>query len=203
MESHKLCVKLFADGAAGLPLGAFVPVFHGWIRDQSLPEHLLIDVADYAHVPGGPGTVLVAHEANIHFDRADGAPGLLYVRKQPVAAAGRSFRRRLASVFRAALQAAEKLQAEPALGGLRFRGDEAVFRVNDRLLAPNNEATFSRISPDLQAFVAELYRGDAALEHKHDAERLFEVRIKSTASASVTELLARLERSTAELAPAR
>ena len=51
---------------------------------HSIPDHLLIDVADYEHVPNGPGTVLVSHEANIHLDLADGRPGLLYIRKQPL-----------------------------------------------------------------------------------------------------------------------
>jgi hypothetical protein len=192
MDSHKLSVKLFIDGAAGLPGDAFVKIFQAWIRDQSLPGHLLIDVADYAHVPGGPGTVLVAHEANVHLDHDENRPGVLYVRKQPVAGAA-GLRDRLATAFRAALQAGSKLETDPALDGIRVRTDEAVFRVHDRLLAPNTEATFAAVNPDLQAFLAELYQGDVALEHRHDAERLFEVRIRSTAQATVAELLSRLE----------
>ena len=192
MDSHKLIVKLFADGAVGLPGDAFVRVFQAWIRDQSVPGHLLIDVADYAHVPNGPGTVLVAHEANVHWDLEDGRPGPMYVRKQPVAGAT-GLRDRLAAAFRGALQAAAKLESDPALEGVRVRTDEAVFRINDRLLGPNTEATFAAVSRDLQAFLAELYQGDVALEHRHDPQRLFEVRIRSTAKATVADLLSRLE----------
>lgn len=191
MHSHKLSLRLFADGAAGLPLDAFVPVFHGWIRDQVLADHLLIDVADYSHVPEVPGTVLVAHEANLQFDREGGQPGILYVRKQPPAGAT-TLRARLAAVFRATLEAATRIEADPTLGSIRFRTNELVFRINDRLLAPNNEATFAAVSPGLQTFLAELYQGDVALEHKHDAERLFEVRIRSTAQPTITQLLSRL-----------
>src|SRR4051812_4220450 len=198
MDSHKLIVKLYSDGAAaGLPSDAVVPVFHHWIQEQGLPDHLLIDVADYAHVPEGPGTVLVSHEANIHLDREGGTPGLLYVRKQPIAGAD-TFRERLAAVFRAAFQAAAKLEGDPALGGIRFRANDLALRLNDRLLAPNTEATYAAVRDDLQAFLAELYKTNVSLDHKHDAERLFEVRIKSTGKASVTDLLARLE----SLAPA-
>src|SRR5687768_4040738 len=161
MDSHKLSVKFFADGATGLPGDAFVKVFQAWIRDQSLPGHLLIDVADYAHVPGGPGTVLVAHEANIHLDHDENRPGVLYLRKQPVAGAT-SLRERLATVFRATLQAGLKLETDPALGAIRVRTDEAVFRIHDRLLAPNTEATFAAVNPELQAFLADLYQGDVA-----------------------------------------
>jgi hypothetical protein len=192
MESHKLVVKLFADGAAGLPLDAAIPVFHRLIQTQGLPGHLLIDVADYAHVPNGPGTVLVSHEANIHLDREDGV-GLLYVRKQPLAGAA-TFRERLAEVFRAALMTADKLQSDSDLLSIRFRTGDMIFRINDRLLAPNTEATFAAVSGDLQAFLAELFGSDVALEHRHDdPRRLFEVRIKPTAKRSVSDLLARLE----------
>src|SRR5688572_22012662 len=191
MDSHKLVVKFFADGATGLPGDAFVKVFQAWIRDQSMPGHLLIDVADYAHVPNGPGTVLVAHEANIHWDLEEGRPGVLYVRKQPVAGAT-TFRERLAAAFRGAIEAAAKVQADPSLD-VRVRTDEAVFRINDRLIGPNTESTYAAVRGDLQAFLAELYRGDVALEHRHDPQRLFEVRIRSTANTSVADLLSRLE----------
>lgn len=192
MDSHKLSVKLFADGAAGLPGETFVKVFQAWIRDQSLPGHLLIDVAEYGHVPNGPGTVLVAHEANIHWDLEDARPGPMYVRKQPVAG-GATLRDRIAAAFRGALRAAAKVQADPAVDGIRIRTDEAVFRVHDRLLGPNTEATFAEVNGSLQAFLAELYQCDVALEHRHDPRRLFEVRIRSTTRRTVTELLARLE----------
>ena len=201
MESHKLVVKLFADGAADLSAEAVVPVFHAWIRDQGLTEHLLIDVADYAHVPDGPGTVLVAHEANIHFDREGGQPGLLYVRKQPVDGAG-TFRERVSAVFRSAFEAAAKLEKEPALDGVRFRASEIVFRINDRLLGPNEPATFAAVKGDLEALAAKLFKGDVTLEHRQDAHRLFEVRIKSTAPTTVTDLLNRLGPAPAP-APAR
>ena len=195
MQSHKLSLKFFADdtGAVNaLPSDTFLHVFHSWIQRQAFPGHLLIDVADYAHVPNGPGTVLVAHEANIHLDREEGV-GLLYVRKQPVAGAT-TFRERLAEVFRAALVAADKLQSDSDLLSIRFRTGDMVFRINDRLLAPNTEATFAAVSGDLQAFLAELFGSDVALEHRHDdPRRLFEVRIRPSAKRSVSDLLARLE----------
>lgn len=191
MDSHKLVVKLFADIPAGLSLEAVVPAFHAWIRDQSLADHILIDVADYAHVPNGPGTVLVAHEANVHFDHENGV-GVMYVRKQPVAGAT-NFRERLAATLRYAIQCAIKLENDPALAGVRFRTNELMFRINDRLLAPNEESTYRAIAADLQEVLADAFQTDLALEHKHDAERLFEVRVKSNGKAKLTDLLARLE----------
>src|SRR5258707_1083897 len=74
MDVFKINIKLFAESDNFGPT-EFVPIFHHWIQNQSLPNHLLIDVADYAHVPAGPGTLIVASEANIHMDRGENRLG--------------------------------------------------------------------------------------------------------------------------------
>src|SRR5215216_2280933 len=78
METHKIIVKFFVEDASRIRGEQFVPIFHSWIQQQAIPGHLLIDVADYQHVSGGPGTVLVAHEANFSMDGEEGRLGLLY-----------------------------------------------------------------------------------------------------------------------------
>src|SRR6266478_5010592 len=120
MDSHKLSLKLFAADAPPLAADTIIPIFHSWIQQHALSDHLLIDVADYAHVPEGPGTVLITREANLSMDKGGNRPGLLYVRKQPIAGA-ESFEQRLAAVFRGTFEAAAKLEEEVALRGkLRF-----------------------------------------------------------------------------------
>ena len=98
MDSHKIAVKIFAR-SANFTGEEFVPVFHRWIQNQVLPNHLLIDVADYDHVSNGPGAVLIANEANIALDFADGRLGLLYFRKRPVPHGAVSFADRLRAVL--------------------------------------------------------------------------------------------------------
>ena len=83
MITHKIGIKFFFTGPATKPLAEYIPVFHGWIRRQALAGHLLIDVHDYSHVHHGPGILLVAHEANLSVDEAEGRRGLVYLRKQP------------------------------------------------------------------------------------------------------------------------
>ena len=41
-----------------------IVVFHDWIRTRALDEDVLVDVADYGHVKGGPGVLLVCHEGH-------------------------------------------------------------------------------------------------------------------------------------------
>jgi hypothetical protein len=187
MESHKLCVKLFLQEPAALHGVKLLPLFQYWIQMRAIEEHLAIDVADYEHVPEGPGTVLVTHEANFSLDSAQGRPGLLYQRKQALAG---NLEDRVASVFRFVLSGAARLEENP---GLKFRTDEILFRVADRLLAPNNPETFDEVRPALESFFGRLLGPSVRLEHTPSALTLFEVTIKSATSATVSDLLAKVE----------
>ena len=187
MEAHKIIVKFFVEDASRIRGEQFVPIFHSWIQQKAIPEHLLIDVADYQHVTGGPGTVLVAHEANFSMDREEGRLGLLYTRKQP---ASGEFFDRLRRAVKACLQGCARLEADTQL---RFKTNECVVRLNDRLLAPNNSATYAAVEPDLRKLVDLIYpNADTHLEHRAHPQRLFEVQIKSPASSSLSNLLSRL-----------
>jgi hypothetical protein len=190
MDSSKIAVKFFVKDASALDGHAFVPVFHQWIQTHALADHLLIDVADYRHVESGPGTVLVAHEANISTDSGGNRLGLLYARKQPVAG---DLAERLRVVFRSALQAVSLLESAPSLAGkIQFRTDDAILRINDRLHAPNTAETFAAIRPTLEAFLTSLYGGPVKLSHRPDAETVFEVRLNAHHSPAVNDLLKRL-----------
>jgi hypothetical protein len=193
MQAQKLCVKLFLKDPAQLHGLRLVPVFQSWIQMHAVEDHLAIDVADYEHVPDGPGTVLVTLEANFSLESIGGRPGLMYQRKQPLPG---TLGERLAVVFRAALQGAARLEEYP---GLAFRTDEISFRIADRLLAPNTADTFAAVKPELEAFLRKLF-GSASfqLEHTASREKLFDVEIKSATTASVSDLLGRLS----SLAPA-
>ena len=104
-------------------------------------------------------------------------------------------RDRLARVFAAAMRACARLEDDPAFAGrLRFRTDDFVFRVNDRLLAPNTPETFEAVEPDLRAFATDLYPGEGVrLEPRYGEQTLFEVRVRTEHSTPVKELLERLE----------
>jgi len=50
-------VKIFVHEPTSIDLADAIPVFHRWIQEAVLNE-LVIDVADYRHVPAGPGVML-------------------------------------------------------------------------------------------------------------------------------------------------
>jgi hypothetical protein len=141
-------VKVFA--VQDFDLTPFVGVFNGWIQKQIAPE-LLIDVADYLHVPNGPGMLLIGHEANYSLDQTDGKLGLLYNRK---AALPGTAPENLAQALNSALWACEQLAQET---GVQFDKSRYQVLVNDRLLAPNSEQTFQTLLPDLQAVFAKQF----------------------------------------------
>jgi hypothetical protein len=191
MEAHKISVKFFVDTPWAVGAHEFVAVFHSWIQLHSVPDHMLIDVADYDHVHNGPGTVLISHEANFSTDHADGRLGLMYLRKQPAAGA---FADRLRQAFIAAMEACIRLEEDPRLSGrIKFRTDEALLKIHDRLLAPNTAETMSAVKPDLQRLAAQLYPVDELLlEHTPSPDAMFEVRIKVPSAPDLTTLLSRL-----------
>ena len=196
MDTVKYELKLFVEDASGVDLEEFIPIFHHWITTHEL-EELLIDVADYRHVPDGPGIVLIAHDAHYAMDLAAGRLGLLYSRRretQPRRRAIQSVEDRLRSVWQCTLTACQRLAAHPALSGrLQFHGNELLLRCNDRLQGPNTAAAYTALCQHLEPFLATLYTGQQ-VEVKHcseDTSRLT-VGIKVAESPDVDTLLRRL-----------
>jgi hypothetical protein len=188
MQAQKLQVKVFARAEPGVTPETFIPIFHAWIKNRVLPE-LMIDVASYAHVPKGPGVILIGHACDYFIDEGEGRLGLLHNRKRQ--AAGPT--ERLADAFRRALHAAILLQREPALvGKLHFFTNELLFRINDRLAAPNTQASFDAVRPELDELVGTMLAGPYELERVGDARSLFGVRIVTPVQAELETLLARV-----------
>ncbi len=135
-------VKIFAASPEPADLAPALPVFHRWIRDNAW-EELLIDVADYRHIPEGPGVILIGHEANYSLDKRRGRLGLLYNRKAPLAG---SVAEKLAQALRSAQAACRRLSEEPEWQGrLTFNPGQIEITINDRLLAPNTPENYNAL----------------------------------------------------------
>jgi hypothetical protein len=154
-------VKIFADPSPADPsrdrqgavLSATPAVFQRWIR-ESVAEELLIDVADYRHVPAGPGVVLVGHEANYSLDNGGRRLGLLYNRKGQLKGGAEE---NIAQALGAALAACRRLEEEPEFeGGLKFGRDIEII-INDRALAPNTDEAFASLQPAIEGALRAVY----------------------------------------------
>jgi hypothetical protein len=188
-DLHRIGIKVSSAGGA-FPARELVPVFHRWIQTAAIPGHLLIDVADYDHVPDGPGILLVAHEGNLGMDLTGGRLGLLYSRKQPLAG---DLAARLRACTATALHACRLLEQDATLAGrVRFDAGTLEIFANDRLHAPNDAATRDAFQPVLDALLRTLY-GDASrtVTRPSDRRARFGVTVSGPA-ATVDQLLARL-----------
>jgi hypothetical protein len=175
MELQHVNIKIFVDGDLQVDLQRIIEVFHRWTAEQSMDE-MLIDVADYRHVPAGPGVVLVGHEADYALDNADNRYGLLYNRKASVDGSNSG---RVRQALGAALKACELLEAEFP-GQLKFNRQEFELIINDRALAPNTAETLSACKPELESFLSELGQSDAEFTHDAEPRRRFSVRVGLT-----------------------
>ena len=195
MESVKIDLKLFLQEPADVEMEDFIPVFHDWIQHQRLDE-LLIDVVDYRHVHNGPGVMLIAHDAHYAMDMADGRMGLLYSRRRetyPDRNDIQSVTERLQSVLQCALAACQRLETEPSLRGrLRFRSNELLLRINDRLVSPTL-ANFDDLQTHLQPLLARLYPDHQAdVQSCGGSDSRLAVTIKVDEDADVATLYSRL-----------
>ncbi len=189
MKLPKVQAKVFIESPTEVDVTPLVPVFHEWIQKNALGE-LLVDVTEYGHVHNGPALLLVGHESDYVVDFAEGRAGLVCNRKRvtpddPEAAVLDGVRRVLA--------AARRLEGEALTPPLRFRGDELVLRVNDRLSAPNTKESFTAFSPVFQAALKKVYADTAfTLEQFGTPKELFSVRVHAKGAPGVSALLGRI-----------
>ncbi len=153
MDVERFYLKFFARENAVDETG-FIPIFHDWIRLKSLPG-TLIDVADYRHVPDGPGIMLISFEVNYAMEHGGGQFGLSAQRK--VGGDGSHAERivdlaKRTALFGCLLEGDSRVNGALTLGGGRF-----LYAANDRLRLPNTDEAFAALQPDLASAASALY----------------------------------------------
>jgi rhodanese-related sulfurtransferase len=198
MTPKRIAVKLFAspDPEAPVELAPFIPLFHRLIQRASV-EGLLLDVADYAHVPNGPGVVLIGHDVDYAIDSTGGRTGLLTLRKR---AGDEPLADLLRDTLRKALVAAKAIE-EDGSGKIRFALDTLEIQVVDRIAAggagvakAEAKEGFERLRSEVAPVLAELY-GDARVEVSHgggDPRQPLGLSVVASEVQSVEALLTRL-----------
>jgi len=173
---HRIAAKFPLRDPSGVDTQGLIPLFHTWIQRGDLLPGLTIDVADYSHVPDGPGVMLIGHHWDRALDEADGRPGVLSVGKRGLEG---DVTARVAAVVADALRTAALLAGPDGVGeGARIRTDEVEILFLDRLRAPNTPDTLAAYGPALAAALAPLNEGEPpALEPVGDARRPFRVRV--------------------------
>jgi hypothetical protein len=176
-------VKVFTSRCEVSTRG-LIDIFHAWVKNRRTAD-LLIDVHNYSHVVGGPGVVLVAHEAHYAMDTRDGELGLVYrARRTPLLAAADA----LDKAAQAAWTACRYLEEDSA-GQIVFSTDSLLVGFEDRLHAPNNSESFAQFSPSIASWARRRLGDGVALAQVGAPRDVFGVRIRG-AQGSLADWLA-------------
>ena len=146
-DLQRIQIKIASDLRAGLRLDPFVTIFGRWRNEQHPADW--VDLADYAHLPRGPGIVLVGQRCSVAFDLADPGPGILYTARKGLTG---SHAERLCSAFAWCLDLSKRLSTEPEFPqDVRLRTGMLELRFNDRLETPDTPETDAELRPGHRA----------------------------------------------------
>jgi len=191
MNPLRIALKIFATKPIPREeLHPFIGVFHRFIQEAAVPG-LLIDVADYAHVPDGPGVILIGHDVDYGIDLAGGRTGLLTTRKRGGEAdLSVLFRDALAQAF----AAARAIEQDETVS-VRFAVDAVEIAFPDRLAAPNTRSAFELASKELQPIARAVFGSAARFEHAagSDPRRMLTLHLSGD-GADLAAKIARLEK---------
>ncbi len=191
---HRMSVKFYFDDLA-VDVEEFIPVFHRWIREDVVPNELLLDVADYKHIIDGPAILLVGHEADYVIDLTGGKPGLQYVRKRDL---GADLPEALATTLTQALNGIKLAENDIELQGkLKLRTDAATIVLLDRLnypnQSPNGSGAGQAVQSQLAGNLAGLFGADATITRvENDAREPLTFELNAPSAPDVETLLGRL-----------
>lgn len=181
---QRITVKIFA--APGLPWRerrfqeACIRALHRWIQSDAVTV-VPIDVHDYSHVHHGPGPMMVGHEAHYRLDREDGEFGLKVAWKRGL---GGDWYERLNRIFEEVLRSAALLEQAEGLEDLRFDRHRFRLWIEDRLLAPNTDATWQALAPELKAFAERRFGAAAAWQPIIGGEQAFGAQLEIAPEAA-------------------
>lgn len=180
--------KLHLDEATVGDPHDWFKVFATWIPDS--PE-VFVDVADYTHVVDGPVIFLSGHNTCYSLDKTSGRHGLLYERRQPAEGTNPE---KLRESLRTLLEHATRIEGDATFKVKpKFLAGDVKFIVNNRAIAPNNDATLEAVKPELSALLDTVYgAGNYTLEREQDVRQRFMVHVKAKAPVTVAEALAKL-----------
>jgi len=165
MIPKRLSAKFFSTADQSPNLTAYVPIFQRAIQQQALAG-MLIDVADYAHVPQGPGVILIAHEMDYAVDASRGELGIVVTYKH---IAETHLTDAVLTLFTHLNALATLLEQEVEVQlPLNRQVVELSFR--DRLNFPNQPETLTLVEPALSAVLVTVGGGEVRPVHNDPRE---------------------------------
>ena len=191
MDLQQINIKVFVAEDSHINYENFIKVFNRWMAEGEPDEYL--NYADYSFTHAGPGVLLISKSTNYSIDAARSRHGFLYNRKHKVEGDNRE---KIHQAFTETLQRCVRLEAAEELeGAVHLNGDEILFMINNRHIAPNTQEMFEAIHPDLAAVLEQMYGGNGFRVERvsEDVRERFAVQISARLNKGISDLLANLE----------
>ncbi len=173
---QRIDVKQLLDAPVNPDLDAFLLIFDRWRQREDHPSDW-VDLADYAHMPSGPGILIAGKRDTFSVNLNPPGPGLLTsVRNGLEGTLADRFR----EAFRRARELNEAVLAEPEFpeGFVVRQGAWEVF-LNDRLLFPNSDESDRVVRPALASALG--IAPESLVRHANPAGRLgYSVRLPAS-----------------------
>ena len=189
-DLQRIQIKFLTNAPRDLNLEPFVAIFGRWRADQKHPADW-VDLADYAHVPGGASIVLAGKNANFAFDMSPPAPGILYVARKGLNGTPAE---RIALALRSSIDMSRRLVAEPDFPkGVHLLIGAMELSFPDRLETPNTSATDQELRPVIEQILHKaLGSGGYDLTWQADPRLAYGVSVRSKNKEPLEALLQRL-----------
>ena len=145
-DLQRIDVKLLLDTPPRPDIDVFLVIFDRWRQRKDHPCDW-VDLADYAHMPSGPGILIAGKRDRFSIDLNPPGPGLLTSTRAGLEG---SLEDRIREAFRRARELSRDVMSEP-----EFPADFAVsaesweIYINDRLAYPNSDASDALVRPAL------------------------------------------------------
>ncbi len=189
IDLQRIHLKLLAEAPADFSVDPFLAVFARLRHDKANPEDW-VDMADYAHMPKGAGMLLAGHRANFSIDLGDPGPGFLYAGKSGHEGA---IDERVLETFRRCIALVEPLLAEPEYpSALQPAWGSWELVVNDRLEAPNTDATDAELRSGIETALDRLFGGNYTAEREPDPGRRYGFSIRAGQAPTLEDLKSKL-----------
>jgi hypothetical protein len=192
LDLQRVCLKILTGALPTLNLDPCLSIFARWRTDSADPAEW-VDLADYAHMPRGPGIVLIGKRCNFGFDLGSAAPGILYCSKKGLEG---ELEARLESIFERCFALTSRLTAEPEFPrGVRLRTGALELTFNDRLETPNAGSISEVLEPPVAAVLDRILGpGAYTLRPEADPSRRCGFAIQSDTAPELEVLTGRLAR---------
>ena len=147
-DLQRIDVKLLLDTPPNPNIDVFLVIFDRWRQRKDHPCDW-VDLADYAHMPSGPGILIAGKRDRFSIDLNPPGPGLLTSTRAGLEG---SLEDRMREAFRRARELNRDVMSEP-----EFPADFSVsaegweIYINDRLAFPDSDASDALVRPALAA----------------------------------------------------